>query len=40
MTTSLFRLTHHEKCEQFAGIPGPDPSFPMGNAGDFIGALA
>ena len=33
----LFRLLHRRKIEAFAGIPGPPPSFPLGNALDFLG---
>ncbi len=41
MTTTLpgrlFGLFHGRKIEAFAGIPGPAPSFPLGNALDFVG---
>ncbi len=33
----LFRLVHRRKVEALAGIPGPPPSFPLGNALDFLG---
>ena len=40
MTTTrpgrLFRLIHRRKLEAFAGIPGPAPTFPLGNAFDFL----
>jgi len=36
MSPGLFAATHRAKMEQFAGIPGPEPSFPMGTAMDFV----
>ena len=32
----LFRLLFTRKMRSFEGIPGPEPRFPLGNAGDFI----
>lgn len=32
----LFNLLHGRKARPFEGIPGPKPSFPMGNAGAFL----
>ncbi|NQV25662.1 MAG: cytochrome P450 [Rhodopirellula sp.] len=32
----LFKLLHGHKARAFEGIPGPEPSFPMGNAGEFL----
>ena len=32
----LFNLLHRRKAKAFAGIPGPVPSFPMGNAAAFL----
>lgn len=32
----LFKLLHGHKARAFEGIPGPEPSFPMGNAGAFL----
>jgi cytochrome P450 len=32
----LFRLFHRRKMEAYEGIPGPSPSFPLGNALDFL----
>ena len=36
MSFSLFRATHGALMDQFAGIPGPEPSFPLGNAPEFL----
>ncbi len=33
----LFRLIHRRKVAALAGIPGPTPRFPFGNALDFLG---
>ena len=33
----LFRLTFRRKVAALAGIPGPEPTFPFGNALDFVG---
>jgi cytochrome P450 len=33
---TLFQLFHRSKMEKFKGIPGPAPSFPLGNARDFM----
>lgn len=33
----LFRLVHGKKIDALGGIPGPEPTFPLGNAGDFTG---
>jgi cytochrome P450 len=35
--TTLFRLTHPTASAAFEGVPGPEPSLPLGNAGDFLG---
>ena len=32
----LFKLLYGRKARAFDGIPGPEPSFPMGNAGEFL----
>lgn len=33
---SLFKLTHSEIMAKFEGIPGPEPSLPLGNAGELL----
>ncbi|MFO0802377.1 MAG: cytochrome P450 [Gemmataceae bacterium] len=33
---SLFELTHSETMARFAGIPGPPPSLPLGNAAELL----
>lgn len=35
----LFRMRHRSAMKTFAGIPGPVPLFPLGNALDFFGKL-
>lgn len=40
MTFDLFRYTHREFWEQMEKIPGPEPSFPLGNMTDFVGKQA
>ena len=40
VTFDLFRLTHRELWEQLEKIPGPEPSFPLGNIPDFVGQQA
>ncbi|HEY7308991.1 MAG TPA: cytochrome P450 [Gemmataceae bacterium] len=37
---SLFQMRHRSAMKSLAGIPGPVPSFPFGNALDFLGKLA
>jgi cytochrome P450 len=37
LSEGLFRRLHRRKLEAFAGIPGPTPKFPLGNAADFLG---
>lgn len=34
---SVYKTTHAERMAPFAGVPGPEPTFPAGNAGDFLG---
>ena len=34
---SVFKTIHAERVAPFAGVPGPDPTFPAGNALDFAG---
>jgi cytochrome P450 len=36
MSSGLFALVHRRTIEEFAGIPGPRPSFPLGTALDFV----
>jgi cytochrome P450 len=36
LTERLFRRLHARKMAAYAGIPGPTPSFPLGNARDFL----
>ena len=33
---SLFHFTHSASIAKFAGIPGPEPGMPLGNAGEFL----
>lgn len=40
MTLDIFRTVHWELWEKLQGIPGPEPSFPLGNALDFAGKQA
>ena len=35
---SLYRTTHHDRMAPFAAVPGPEPTFPTGNALDFATA--
>lgn len=34
---SIYRDTHKERIRPFADVPGPEPTFPFGNAPDFAG---
>jgi hypothetical protein len=34
---ALFRLVFSRRVQQFRGVPGPAPLFPLGNASDFLG---
>ena len=36
MSFSLFRTVFRKRCQQFAGIPGPEPIFPVGTTLDFL----
>lgn len=36
MSRSIFRRVYGERFEPFQGIPGPEPTFPVGNALDFV----
>lgn len=40
LSQRAFRSLVGRRAKEFAGIPGPTPSFPMGNARDFIGRNA
>ena len=38
ISANLFKYIHKSKVSDFEGIPGPIPSFPLGNLSSFIGA--
>jgi cytochrome P450 len=37
LTEAAFKLVHGARMEAYAAFPGPEPSLPLGNAGDFLG---